>query len=72
MFFGSFRVFRCFRNKKICVTPFGLSLRREWGLAPLCGAVATFSGYSKDPSRPVLGYLALSGHEAMTCYDCLQ
>ena len=29
-----------------------LLLRREWGLAPLCGAVATFSGYSKDPSRP--------------------
>ena len=28
------------------------SPRREWGLAPLCGAVATFSGYSKDPSRP--------------------
>ena len=26
-------------------------LRREWGLAPLCGAAATFSGYSKDPSR---------------------
>jgi|GEM_PF-5549380 len=27
-------------------------LRREWGLAPLCGAAATFSGRSKDPSRP--------------------
>ncbi len=26
--------------------------RREWGLAPLCGAVVTFSHYSKDPSRP--------------------
>ena len=28
------------------------SLRREWRLAPLCGAAATFSGRSKDPSRP--------------------
>jgi len=28
-----------------------LALRREWGFAPLCGAAATFSGYSKDPSR---------------------
>ena len=37
------------------MTPFGLALRREWGFAPLCGAVATFSGYSKDPSRPVPG-----------------
>ena len=27
------------------------SLRREWGFAPLCGAAATFSGRSKDPSR---------------------
>ena len=26
--------------------------RREWGLAPLCGAADTFSGCSKDPSRP--------------------
>ena len=43
-------------------SPRGLSLRREWGFAPLRGAAATFSGYSKDPSRPVLGYLALSGH----------
>ncbi|MBQ9524496.1 MAG: hypothetical protein IJR69_05205 [Bacteroidaceae bacterium] len=25
--------------------------RREWGLTPLCEAVATFSGYSKDLSR---------------------
>ena len=30
-------------------------LRRDWGVAPLCGAVATFSGYSKDPSRPLGG-----------------
>ena len=29
-----------------------LPLRREWGLAPLCGAVVTFSHYSKGPSRP--------------------
>ena len=37
-------------------TPPGLrALRREWGFAPLCGAVATFSGYSKDPSRPLGG-----------------
>ena len=28
------------------------ALRREWGLAPLCEAVVTFSHYSKDPSRP--------------------
>ena len=28
-------------------------LRREWGLAPLCGAAATFSGYSKDPQSPL-------------------
>jgi hypothetical protein len=28
------------------------SLRREWGLAPLCGAAATFTGCSEDPSRP--------------------
>ena len=26
--------------------------RREWGFAPLCGAGTTFSGSSKDPSRP--------------------
>ena len=31
------------------------ALRREWRFAPLCGAVATFSGYSKDPSRPLGG-----------------
>ena len=31
------------------------ALRREWGFAPLCGAAATFSGYSKDPSRPLGG-----------------
>ena len=30
-------------------------LRREWGFAPLCGARATFSGSSKDPSRPLQG-----------------
>jgi len=24
----------------------------KWGFAHLCEAVATFSGYSKDPSRP--------------------
>ena len=30
-------------------------LRREWGFAPLCGVAATFSGYSKDPSRPLGG-----------------
>ena len=30
-------------------------LRRDWVVAPLCGAVATFSGYSKDPSRPLKG-----------------
>ena len=29
------------------------SLRREWGFAPLCGAETTFSGFSKDPSRPL-------------------
>ena len=34
--------------------PFG-PLRREWGFAPLCGVAATFSGYSKDPSRPLGG-----------------
>ena len=28
------------------------ALRRKWGLAPLCGAVVTFSHYSKGPSRP--------------------
>ncbi len=28
------------------------ALRREWGLAPLCGAVVTSSHYSKGPSRP--------------------
>ena len=28
------------------------NLRREWEFAPLCGARATFSGSSKDPSRP--------------------
>ena len=27
-------------------------LRRKWELAPLCGAEATFSGFSKVPSRP--------------------
>ena len=32
-------------------SPLSSLLRREWGLAPLCGAAATFSGYSKDPSR---------------------
>lgn len=30
-------------------------LRREWGFAPPCGARATFSGSSKDPSRPLRG-----------------
>ena len=30
-------------------------LRREWGFAPLCGARATFSGSSEDPSRPLGG-----------------
>ena len=30
-------------------------LRRDWVVAPLCGAVATSSGYSKDPSRPLGG-----------------
>ena len=34
------------------MTPFP---RREWRFAPLCGAVATFSSYSKNPSRPPLG-----------------
>ena len=29
------------------------TLRRDWVVAPLCGAVATFSGYSRDPSRPL-------------------
>ena len=24
-------------------------------VAPLCGAVVTFSHYSKDPSRPIMG-----------------
>jgi len=27
-------------------------LRRKWELAPLCGVEATFSGFSKVPSRP--------------------
>ena len=35
-------------NKKEDLLPYQ---RREWGFAPLCGAIATFSGYSKDPSR---------------------
>lgn len=26
--------------------------RRDWGVTLLCGAVTTFSGSSKDPSRP--------------------
>ena len=30
-------------------------LRRKWELAPLCGAEATFSGSSKDPSLPLYG-----------------
>lgn len=30
-------------------------LRREWGFAPPCGTRATFSGSSKDPSRPLRG-----------------
>ena len=35
------------------------TLRRKWGLAPLCGAVVTFSHYSKDPSRPRMGGTSL-------------
>ena len=35
------------------LTPNPFALRREWGFAPLCGAGTTFSGFSKDPSRPV-------------------
>ena len=29
--------------------------RREWGLSPLCAAVATFSRYCKHRSRPING-----------------
>ena len=36
-------------------------LHREWGFAPLCGARATFSGSSKDPSRPLRGERVLNG-----------
>ena len=32
-----------------------ICLRRKWELAPLCGAGVTFSGSSKDPSRPLYG-----------------
>ena len=32
-----------------------LSLRREWGLAPLGGAAARFTGCSEDPIRPRRG-----------------
>ena len=32
--------------------PLPICLRRKWELAPLCGAEATFSGFSKVPSRP--------------------
>ena len=28
---------------------------RDWGVTLLCGAVTTFSGSSKDPSRPQKG-----------------
>ena len=28
------------------------NLRRDWVVTPLCGVGTTFSGSSKDPSRP--------------------
>ena len=39
------------------------ALRREWGIAPLCGAESTFSAFSKDPSRPREGALGARGKE---------
>ena len=38
--------------KKIEGKPPPRHLRRDWGVAPLCEAGATFSGSSKDLSRP--------------------
>ena len=50
-----------FQHSLMCVSwpPPCFALLRVWGFAHLCGAVATFSGYSKDPSRPFGGVLSL-------------
>ena len=45
------------------------ALHREWGFAPLCGAVATSSGYSKDPSRPIEGNKGVRDKKLVTMHS---